>query len=206
VTLSTSSCATTAATSTPFDELGSAAVSGPHLILIGLMGVGKSTVGRRCAKKLGRPFVDTDDLVETLAGMPVASVFATQGESTFRALESQALADACASPVPSVIACGGGAIVDAANRRQIERAGTVVWLQAPPEVLTERVGTGDGRPLLVDPAGDPRPRRQVTATLVRLAHLRESAYEAAADLVVDTVGRSPDEVAVEVLRVAEVES
>jgi shikimate kinase len=181
-------------------------VSAPHLILIGLMGVGKSTVGRRCAKKLGRPFVDTDDLVETLAGMPVASVFATQGETTFRALESQALADACASPVPSVIACGGGAIVDAANRRKIERAGTVVWLQAPPEVLTERVGTGDGRPLLVDPARDPRPRRQVTATLVRLALLRESAYEAAADLVVDTVGRSPDEVAVEVLRVAEVES
>jgi shikimate kinase len=181
-------------------------VSGPHLILIGLMGVGKSTVGRRCAQRLGRPFVDTDDVVEALAGMPVSTLFATEGESTFRALESQALADACASPAPAVIACGGGAVVDAGNRRRLERAGTVVWLQAPANVLSTRVGTGDGRPLLLDPAGEPRPRTHVTATLERLALLRESAYAAAADLVVDTAGRSPDEVAVEVLRVSGVAS
>ncbi|MBV8951679.1 MAG: shikimate kinase, partial [Actinobacteria bacterium] len=87
------------------------------------MGAGKSTVGRRCAAQLGRPFVDTDDLVETLAGMPVKDVFATQGEDAFRALERQAVADACASPVPAVIACGGGAVLDPTNRRRMQHAG-----------------------------------------------------------------------------------
>jgi shikimate kinase len=104
--------------------------------------------------------------------------------------------------VPAVIACGGGAVVDPANRRVLDGAGTVVWLQASPEVLTERVGSGDGRPLLAGPAGVPRPPQQVTATLERLALLRESAYAAAADAVVDTIGRSADEVADEVLRVS----
>jgi shikimate kinase len=181
-------------------------VSGEHLILIGLMGVGKSTVGRRCARRLARPFVDTDEVVEALAGMPVPALFATQGESTFRALETQAVADACASPVPAVIACGGGAVVDPINRRAIQSAGTVVWLQAPADVLSTRVGTGDGRPLLVDAAGAPRSRTHVAATLERLALLRESAYAAAADFVVDTVGRSADEVTNEVLRVSGVVS
>ncbi len=174
---------------------------GPHLVLIGLMGVGKSTVGRRCATALDRPFVDTDELVETIARMPVPTLFATRGEAHFRALESRVLEDACASPVPAVIACGGGAVVDAKNRRRLERAGLVVWLQAPPAVLTERVGRGDGRPLLAGPAA-PRPLPpEVTATLERLALLRESAYADAADAVVDTVGRNPAEVADVVLRV-----
>jgi len=177
-------------------------VSGPHLVLIGLMGVGKSTVGRRCAERLQRPFIDTDEQVETLVQMPVPVLFATKGEAAFRAVEARALADACASPVPAVIACGGGAVVDPVNRRALDRAGTVVWLQASPQVLTERVGSGDGRPLLAGPVGASRPPQQVTATLERLALLRESAYAAAADLVVDTVGRSADEVAAEVLRVA----
>lgn len=172
-----------------------------HLILIGLMGVGKSTVGRRCAQRLGRPFVDTDDIVETLAGMRVPEVFETQGERAFRVLEAQAVADACASPIPTVIACGGGAVMDADNRRRLRRAGTVVWLQAPAEVLTDRVGAGNGRPLLSDPAGEPRARTHVTATLERLASLRESAYAATADVVVDTTNRSPDEVVDTVLRV-----
>ncbi len=179
---------------------------GAHLILIGLMGVGKSTVGRRCAQRLGRPFVDTDDLVEALAGMRVSEVFATRGERAFRALEAQAVADACASPVPAVIACGGGAVMDPENRRGLQRAGTVVWLQAPPEELTDRVGRGDGRPLIADPTGESRARSHVTATLERLALLRESAYAATADVVVDTSDRSPDEVVDDVLLVSGVAS
>jgi shikimate kinase len=178
-------------------------VSGEHLILIGLMGVGKSTVGNQCARLLDRPFVDTDDLVEALAGMTVQEVFATQGETGFRRIESQVLADACASPVPAVIACGGGAVLDPFNRRRLQHAGTVVWLQAPAEVLAERVGTGDGRPLLVGPGGAARARTHVTATLERLASLRESAYASTADVVVDTAGRSPEQVAVDVLEAAE---
>src|SRR4051794_41193739 len=88
-----------------------------HLVLIGLMGAGKTTVGRRCAEALGRSFVDTDDLVSTQAGASVPEVFVAEGEAGFRARERAAIADAVASPEPLVIACGGGAVVDGADRR-----------------------------------------------------------------------------------------
>jgi shikimate kinase len=161
-----------------------------HLVLVGLMGAGKTTVGRRCAQLLERDFVDTDDVVVRLAGMPVPEFFAANGEPAFRALERQAVADACASPAPLVIACGGGSVVDADNRRRLAGAGFVVWLRAPVTVLTERVGEGADRPLL---AGDPR------GNLTRLLALREPAYEAVADAVVDTEGRGIDDVATAVL-------
>lgn len=159
-----------------------------HLVLVGLMGAGKTTVGRRCAQRLDRPFVDTDDLVETLAGVSVAECFTSFGEAAFREYESQAVVDACASPEPLVIACGGGAVLDAENRRHLSESGFVVWLHAPPDVLATRVGGGAGRPLLA--AGD-----TPIATLERLALIREAAYEASADAVVATDGRSIDEVA-----------
>jgi shikimate kinase len=161
-----------------------------HLVLVGLMGAGKTTVGRRCAQRLERDFVDTDDVVVQLAGMPVSEFFAVHGEPAFRALEAQAVADVCASPAPLVIGCGGGTVVDPENRSRIAHAGFVVWLRAPVAVLTERVGEGADRPLL---AGDPR------GNLARLLSLREPAYEAVADAVVDTDGRNVDEVASAVL-------
>jgi shikimate kinase len=163
-------------------------MTGPHLLLVGLMGAGKSTVGARCAKRMGRPFVDTDELVQTSAGMTVPDIFSLYGEGRFRALEREALTDACASPRPAVIACGGGAVVHADNRRLVKSAGVVVWLQAPPEVLVDRVGRGSARaerPLL---AGGP------AATLERLADVRAGAYAAVANVAVDTSDRSVDEV------------
>lgn len=162
-----------------------------HLVLVGLMGAGKSTVGARCAARLDREFVDVDDVVVTLARRPVAEIFATEGESAFRAIEHDALADVCASPQPLVIACGGGAMGDAENRRTVRAHGFVVWLTADPATLATRVGGGSAqnpRPLL---AGDDAP----VATLERLATLRAPAYEAAAHAVVDTAGRAIDEVA-----------
>jgi len=152
-----------------------------HLVLVGMMGSGKSTVGARCAARLGRPFVDTDDLVASLAGVPVAELFARDGEAAFRELEASAVADACASPLPAVIAAGGGAVLDAANRRCMRDSGFVVWLQAPPAQLALRVGDARGRPLL---SGDP------AGTLERLTALRHPAYEAAAHTTVDTAGLS----------------
>ena len=83
-----------------------------HLILIGMMGAGKTSVGARCAELLGRPFVDIDDLVEASAGRPVREIFTADGEPAFRSLESTALRDACASPAPLVIAVGGGVVGD----------------------------------------------------------------------------------------------
>lgn len=163
--------------------------TGPHLVLVGLMGAGKTSVGELCAARLHRAFVDTDHLVETAAGMSIADIFTVYGENRFRALEREAVTDACASPVPAVIACGGGAVLHADNRRRLQAAGLVVWLQAPPEVLADRVGRGPARterPLLVDgPA----------ATLERLALVRAATYAAVADVVVDTTERDVREVA-----------
>jgi len=166
-----------------------------HLVLVGLMGAGKSTVGARCAERLGRRFVDVDDVVEGSAGRPVAEIFATDGEPAFRALERAAVADVCASPAPLVIACGGGAMGDADNRRQVRTHGYVIWLTADADTLASRVGAGTARaqrPLL---AGDAAP----AATLERLASVRAPAFEAAAHATVDTAGRTIDEVADAVL-------
>jgi shikimate kinase len=167
-----------------------------HLVLVGLMGAGKSTVGARCAERLGRAFVDVDDVVEVNTGRAVAEIFATDGEAAFRALERTALADVCASPAPLVIACGGGAMGDAENRRQVRAHGCVIWLTADPDTLAARVGAGAARaqrPLL---AGDAAP----AATLERLASVRAPAYEAAAHATVDTTGSTIDEVADAVLQ------
>jgi shikimate kinase len=163
-----------------------------HLVLIGLMGAGKTTVGRRCAELLGRDFVDTDALVEANTGLTVAEIFERDGEARFRELERAAVADACASPIPLVIACGGGAVLDPDSRRALRAAGLVVWLQASPAVLGERVGSTADRPLLGGTNG-------ATTTLERLASLRAPAYEAAATVTVDTDDRTVDEVAAAVI-------
>lgn len=163
--------------------------NGPHLVLIGLMGAGKTTVGQHCARGLGRHFVDTDAIVEANAGATVPEVFAREGEAGFRVRERAALVDALADPEPLVIACGGGAMVNAENRRSARDRGFVVWLEASPEVLAARVET-DGvgiRPMLA--GGSP------TITLTRLAAARADAYAAAADAVVSTVGRDVEAVA-----------
>jgi len=157
-----------------------------HLVLVGLMGAGKTTVGAGCATRLERPFVDTDDLVEVLAGRTVAELFAA-GERAFRDVERQAVADASASPTPLVIACGGGAVLDADNRTALRATGFVVWLRAGPAVLADRVrDDAVHRPLLAD---GPLP------TLVRLAETRDAAYRAVADAEVSTEERTPDAVA-----------
>lgn len=162
----------------------------PHLVLVGLMGAGKTTVGARCAARLGRPFVDTDDVIVKLAMMPFEEIWRTGGEPRFRELERQAVFDMCRSPDPLVIASGGGAVVDPENRRRFRDAGVVVWLQATTAVLASRVGDGSSRPLL---NGNPE------GALARLAAARQDAYASVADRVVDTEGRDVDEVADAVL-------
>jgi shikimate kinase len=163
-----------------------------HLALIGLMGAGKSSVGARCAELLDRPFVDTDEVVEASLGLTIPEIFAAEGEPGFREHERRAVADVCVSPVPLVIACGGGAVLDAVNRSELRATSVVVWLRAGPEALAERVGDdAENRPLLKE--------RGAAATLALLDVLRAPAYEAAAHAVVETEGRSVDEVAAAVL-------
>ena len=153
-----------------------------HLVLIGLMGAGKTSVGQRCATALGCGFVDTDDVICATSGMNIPEIFDLEGEAGFRLRERTAVAEVVASPETLVIACGGGAVVDADNRRALAGVGFVVWLTADPIELAARV-TADGvttRPLLS--AGP------TTATLTRLADARRDAYAAAADVSVATDG------------------
>jgi shikimate kinase len=157
-----------------------------HVVLVGLMGAGKTTVGRALARRIGRPFVDTDELVETAAATTIAEIFAAEGEAGFRARERVAVADACASPEPLVISVGGGAVLDPENRGCLRGGGVVVWLRAPADVLAARVGAGTSRPLL---SGAPP-----AVALGRLAELREPAYQAVADVVVETAARTIEEV------------
>jgi len=162
-----------------------------HLVLVGLMGAGKTTVGQCCAELLDRAFVDTDELIVASAGVPFDDIWAAEGEQGFRARERVAVADAVASPVPLVISCGGGAVLDADNRRALRSRGVVIWLIASSTELAARLVQDDSRPLLE--GGDK------TATLERLGLQREPAYEAAAHLRVETDGRRVDDVAAAVV-------
>jgi shikimate kinase len=159
------------------------------IVLTGFMGTGKSEVGRRLAKRLGRAFVDTDQLVEARAGKTVAAIFAEDGEVTFRALERDAVESATAHR-EAVIAVGGGAVLDATNVARLRAAGALVCLTADPDTILRRVGDVARRPLLA--GDDPR------GTIERLMRERRPAYTAAADVVLDTSDRSVDQVVEEI--------
>jgi 5-deoxy-5-amino-3-dehydroquinate synthase len=149
-------------------------------VLIGLPGVGKSSIGRAVAADLGRPFVDLDARIEASAGRPIAQIFAERGEAGFRQLETDALAEAISSRPSPVVAGGGGLVVIEANRALLDQA-EVVWLDAPHEVLVQRLPDDGQRPLL---AGDPEAR------LRQLRHQRLPHYLTCADLVVIDRGSS----------------
>ena len=156
-----------------------------RVLLIGMMGAGKSTIGKALADRLGWPYLDSDEQVEAATGKTVPEIFATEGEAAFRFQEALALTKAVAAEEPSVIGVAGGAVLDPGNRNVIRQAGLVVWLRADPDVLAARVGRGEGRPLLGD---DP------AAAIHRLYVERRPIYEELADVVVDTDRLGADEV------------
>lgn len=165
-----------------------------HLFLVGFMGAGKSTVAQLISERLGRPFVDLDQIIEVEAGRSVREIFETEGESEFRDRESRALASLAESP-PSVVACGGGIVLRDQNRAALTEMGCVVYLRVSAGETLARVGADETRPLLSGPGGE------LAAT--RLLEARESLYVAVADDVVDTVGRSPEQVADDVMKFVE---
>jgi shikimate kinase len=156
------------------------------LVLVGLMGVGKSTVGRKLAALLGFGFVDADEEIEHAAQMPIADIFETFGESYFRDGERRVIArlidEALSDRAPSgrVIATGGGAFVDPATRALILDKAIAIWLDSDVDTLLERVSRRDTRPLLK--TGNPR------ETLERLRREREAAYSQAPVRVESRVG------------------
>ncbi len=119
----------------------------PSLVLVGLMGVGKSTIGRRLATRLGLPFIDADDEIERAAGMSVQEIFDTYGEPQFRDGERRVIARLIDGN-PKVIATGGGAFVNEETRKLILEKAVAIWLDANIDILVERVSRREGRPLL----------------------------------------------------------
>ena len=121
------------------------------IYLVGFMGSGKSTVGRRLAERLELPFVDLDDDIEAAAGRTIASIFSEDGEQAFRDAEHAALAARVGSSESFVLALGGGAFTFERNREVMRGAGTSVWLDCPFEVALRRVAGFEHRPLAKDP-------------------------------------------------------
>jgi shikimate kinase len=149
------------------------------VILTGFMGTGKTSVGKALARRLGCPFVDTDDLIERAEGRKIEEIFAAEGEEYFRSAERRALIEALTIP-NAVVASGGGAVLSAENLSRIRAAGPLVCLTARPEVIRERVG-GDValRPILA---------KHGLEGIEGLLDQRASAY-AKADFTVDTSDR-----------------
>ena len=155
------------------------------VVLIGFMGAGKTEVGRALASRLRFEFLATDEMVSVAAGRTVSDIFVVEGEQGFRARERDAVVQAAAKP-GRVIACGGGAVLSVRNYGVLKGAGPIVYLRTSPNELIARLGTGENRPLLgADPA----------KAVPKVLSERATAYETAPDVVVDTDGKAPDEVA-----------
>ena len=160
------------------------------IVLVGLMGAGKTSVGRRLAAKLHLPFVDADQEIEAAAGCTVQEIFDRFGEAGFRDGERRVIARLLDQP-PHVLSTGGGAFMDPGTRALIRDRGLSVWLRADLDILVARTARRDHRPLLR--TGDPRD------ILGRLMQLRYPVY-AEADVTVDSDNRPPDETADRVVR------
>ncbi len=165
--------------------------------LVGLMGAGKTAVGRRLAKVLGAPFTDADDEIEVAAGLTIAEIFELYGEAKFRDLERRVVARLVTGP-PMVLALGGGAFIDVETRELLRESALTVWLKADLETLLERTQKRHGvRPLLMqdDPA----------AVLQRLMAERHPIY-GKADHMIDSSGNRLEDVVQAISRIVEAEA
>lgn len=160
------------------------------VVLIGLRGSGKTVVGRALAQRLGWPVIDTDDVIEERAGRTITEIFAAEGVAGFRRREREVIAQ-LEPDRPMVISVGGGAVLHPDNRARLRDLGHVVWLEAPSDVLLNRM-RGDSRststrPPLVSDGG--------MSELEALRRERASLYRDIAELIVDTTGKTPEGVA-----------
>lgn len=174
--------------------IGSSAAARPYgaerVLLLGMMGSGKSSVGEALSRRTGWSFVDNDVLVERATGRTARELLAERGEAAMRTAETAALETALGLPAPVIAATAAGTILDPNNRGLLEDSGFVVWLRASAEVLAGRAVGADHRPWL-----DEDPVDWFRTALVE----REPLYESVADLGVDTSRRTPDECAARIL-------
>ncbi|HBR16389.1 MAG: hypothetical protein A3G39_06425 [Deltaproteobacteria bacterium RIFCSPLOWO2_12_FULL_43_16] len=162
-----------------------------NIILTGFMGTGKSSVGRRLARELNLKFIDTDDLIEKEAGIPIAQIFSQFGEAYFRRLESKVV-NKISSDTDVVISTGGGAIVNPENLEALKKSGIVICLTASIDAILIRIGEGDERPLVSQ--GD---KREVISNLLQV---REPFYKKA-DFIIDTTTKTVGEVVKEIKKI-----
>jgi len=165
-----------------------------NLVLIGYRATGKTTLARLLAGRLDWRWVDADVEIEHRSGKSIARMFAEDGEAAFRALEAEVIADLCRRQ-QLVLAAGGGAPLRSESRRAMRQSGKVVWLKALPETVHARISgdatTAGRRPNLTAQGG--------LEEIVRLMRQREPVYRESADLQVDTEGRTPEQLAAEIL-------
>lgn len=152
------------------------------LVLIGMMGAGKSAIGRRLAARLGLDFVDADKEIEAAAGCSIPDIFETYGEAAFRDVERRVIARQLAEPV-HVLSTGGGAFMDDETRGLIGEKGISLWLRADLDLLVKRTARRNNRPLLK--GGDPR---DILANLIEVRH----PVYAGADVIVDSQDAAPE--------------
>ncbi|MDF1811091.1 MAG: shikimate kinase [Verrucomicrobiales bacterium] len=155
-----------------------------NLILIGFMGTGKTTVGKRVAKSLKLSFVDTDALIVAQEGKSIQSIFEDNGEAAFRALETGALQQAC-SGEHTIISTGGGIVTQETNLPLLAEGGHVIWLKSSAEVIYERVRRNQERPLIKT--------ENPLETIRQLLAAREELYAKCADLTITTDDLSLEE-------------
>lgn len=153
-----------------------------NIYLVGMMGAGKTTIGRQLAKRLQKRFVDCDHEIEARTGVRIPLIFEIEGEPGFRRRESQVLQELAAEE-GLVLATGGGVVLDPANRRRLAETGLVIYLSAPPEELYARTQHDRNRPLLqvADPLGK----------LHELHALRDPLYRKVADIIFEGGRRTP---------------
>ena len=166
---------------------------GPRVLLVGMMGAGKTTVGQAVSALTGWRYLDNDELVEWATGHPTPELLADADETTLRRVEAAALDVALSVDPPVVAGVAAGVVVDPQARRRMREGSFVVYLRAPVSVLVERVGSGEGRPWL---DGDP-----LTA-MTRLSAGREELYVEVADLVLDVDQLTPEETAARIVGAA----
>ena len=161
-----------------------------QILLVGMMGTGKTTVGRALSARTGWPYLDNDELLQRACGRTAPELLAAEGEPALRAAESAALTLVLGLPGPLISGVAGGVVLDPADRaRLVASSATVIWLRATVATLARRVGSGEGRSWLGDDPAD---------ALTRLAATRDPLYAEVADQVVDVDTGTPDELAAQI--------
>lgn len=163
-----------------------------NIILIGFMGCGKTTVGKKLAKKMNFTFVDTDQMIERQSNTTISDIFATKGEEYFRDLETNTIRDMVGTVEHTIISSGGGLPLRECNGAILKELGFVVYLSVKRETVLKRLEGDTTRPLL---AGD-----HVEEKVDTLLNFRDPIYEVSAHMVVQTDGKKVDDIAEEIIR------